>query len=164
MGFGSMAPHRAQELASICTEAVARCNLRAVIAIPGLRGEAEQVFPIESVSHGWLFPQMKAVVHHGGAGTTAAGLKAGVPNIIVPFTADQAFWGRRVEKLGVGPKPISLRNLTPDVLASALDRAATDPVMRARSVSLGEAIRSEDGVGGAVGLIQSVMEGARNLA
>ena len=158
IGFGSYGPHRSQELAQICSEAVERCGLRAVVAAPGLGSKAggvsSHMFPVEAAPHGWLFPQMGAVVHHGGAGTTAAGLRAGVPNIIVPFTADQAFWGRRVERLGVGPKPISLRRLTPIELANALDLAMGDPIMRARSAALGEAIRSEDGVGRAVELIR----------
>jgi sterol 3beta-glucosyltransferase len=105
------------------------------------------------VPHDWLFPRTAAVVHHGGAGTTAAGLRAGRPTITVPFFGDQLFWGRRVEQVGAGPPPIALRELTPERLAGAI-RATEDPAMRERAAALGERIRSEDGVGRAVEAIE----------
>ncbi len=79
---------------------------RAGLSQPDLPGE---VFVTGAVPHDWLFPRMAAVVHHGGAGTTGAGLRAGVPSIIVPGANDQPFWGRRVEALGAGPAPIPRR-------------------------------------------------------
>jgi sterol 3beta-glucosyltransferase len=80
----------------------------------------KDIFILESVPHSWLFPQMAAVIHHGGAGTTAAGLRAGVPGIIIPFSNDQFAWGRRVYELGVGSKPIPRKNLTAEKLADAI--------------------------------------------
>ena len=73
---------------------------------------------------------MAAVVHHGGAGSTAAGLRAGVPTIVVPFMTDQPFWGKRVYELGVGPKPISRRRLTIERLADAMTEAVTNSGIR----------------------------------
>ena len=75
---------------------------------------------IDSIPFSWLFPQMMAVVHHGGAGTTSMGLRAGVPSIVTPFMGDQPFWGQRVHELGVGPRPIPLRRLTVDQLTEAI--------------------------------------------
>jgi sterol 3beta-glucosyltransferase len=83
----------------------------------------ENVFQLDAVPHDWLFPQMAAVVHHGGSGTTAAGLRAGVPSILVPFFGDQPYWGRRVHALGVGPRPIQRKKLTVSKLADAISQA-----------------------------------------
>jgi sterol 3beta-glucosyltransferase len=93
---------------------------------------------------------MAAVVHHGGAGTTAAGLRAGVPSIVVPFFADQPFWADRVRKLGVGPTPISRKRLTAEKLSEAILEAVGSEDIRARASSIGERIRDEDGVANAV--------------
>ncbi len=93
---------------------------------------------------------MRAVVHHGGAGTTGAGLRAGVPSIVVPFTMDQPFWASRVHALGVGPKPIPRPKLTRASLAAALRSAVTDDAMAERARALGEKVRAEDGVANAV--------------
>lgn len=94
---------------------------------------------------------MAAVVHHGGAGTTAAGLAAGVPSIVTPFFGDQPYWGRRVHALGVGPAPIPRRRLTVDNLAAAIHQAVTDRAMRQHAVTLGEHIRAERGIEGGRG-------------
>jgi sterol 3beta-glucosyltransferase len=96
---------------------------------------------------------MAAVVHHGGSGTTAFGLRAGVPSLIVPFLFDQYYWGRRVFTLGVGPKPIPFRKLSAAQLAEALTIATTDSLMRERAVLLGEKIREENGIKKAVEII-----------
>jgi UDP:flavonoid glycosyltransferase YjiC (YdhE family) len=93
---------------------------------------------------------MAAVVHHGGAGTTAAGLRAGLPSVIVPFAWDQPFWGRRVWELGVGPRPIPRKRLSVERLADAITAAVSDKEMRRRAQVLGERIRQEDGVANAV--------------
>jgi sterol 3beta-glucosyltransferase len=87
---------------------------------------------------------MAAVVHHGGAGTTAAGLRAGVPNIVVPFANDQFAWGHRIHDLGVGPAPIPRKRLTVAKLAAAIEQT-TNPQMRAAAARLGEQIAAERG-------------------
>jgi sterol 3beta-glucosyltransferase len=93
---------------------------------------------------------MAAVVHHGGAGTTGAALRAGRPSVVVPLTADQAFWARRVSRLGAGPPPLSGARVTSDALAAAIHTALEDPALSARARELGERIAAEDGVGQAV--------------
>ena len=98
-------------------------------------------------------PGCATVVHHGGAGTTGAGLRAGVPNIVIPFTADQPFWAARVRELGAGPEPIPLRKLTAGRLAAAIDRALHDEAMNARCRELGKRIDAEDGVERVVELV-----------
>ncbi|KAG0249174.1 Sterol 3-beta-glucosyltransferase, partial [Actinomortierella ambigua] len=107
----------------------------------------DSVYMIKSVPHDWLFPQLAGVVHHGGAGTVAAGLRAGVPTVIKPFFGDQYFWAQRVEEAGVG---VWCHDLTVRKLAAALTTITTDEKMFKRAQMMGEKIRSEDGVGKAV--------------
>lgn len=158
VGFGSMAGRNPEQLAEFAIEALAKSNQRGLLlrGWGGLRTELvpDSVFVADSAPHSWLFPRMAAVVHHGGAGTTAEGLRAGVPTLIVPFVFDQPFWGARVKALGLGPDPIPQKNLTADRLADAIRTAVTDPDMRRRANSCGAAIRAEDGVGNAVKVIR----------
>jgi UDP:flavonoid glycosyltransferase YjiC (YdhE family) len=113
----------------------------------------DTVCVLDAAPHGWLFPRVAMVIHHGGAGTTAAGLRAGVPSLITPFTTDQPFWAWRVQQLGVGPQPIPQANLTAENLAAAIDRALHDAEMQQRAARLGEKIRAEAGVAKAVAII-----------
>ena len=124
----------------------------------GLRAEAlpTSVIMVDSVPHAWLFPRMAAVVHHGGAGTTAAGLRAGAPSILIPFFGDQAFWAGRVRALGVGPAPIPRKELTAERLAIAIRQAVTDEALRQRAADLGVTLRAEDGVGRAAAIIDAL--------
>ncbi len=101
---------------------------------------------------------MAAVVHHGGSGTTAFGLRAGVPTLIVPFLFDQFYWGKRVATLGVGPKPIPFRRLSAERLASAITLAASDPSMRQQAAELGRKIQAEDGIAKAIAVIEKVSQ------
>ena len=154
IGFGSMNNRNAAQVTDVVVNALKKARQRGIL-MTGWGGLADahlpdEILPIESVPHDWLFPRVAAVVHHGGAGTTAAGLRAGVPAVIVPFMSDQPMWARRVFKLGVGPRPIRRRRLTVARLAEALERAVTDRDMRARARDLGRIIRAEDGVGKAV--------------
>jgi sterol 3beta-glucosyltransferase len=119
--------------------------------------DSKDVFVLDSAPHDWLFPRMSAVVHHGGAGTTAEGLRAGVPAVIVPFTVDQPFWGNRVKALGTGTELIQARELATDKLAEAIERATSDPKMRRKAESVGRLIRSEDGVGNAVEIVKQYL-------
>ena len=93
---------------------------------------------VDGVPFAWLFPRVAAVVHHGGAGTTSAGLRAGVPSVVVPFFGDQPYWGLRVADLGVGPVPIPRKKLTVERLAQAIQTAVTDEVCGSRRRSRGE--------------------------
>jgi len=101
---------------------------------------------------------MKAVVHHGGAGTTYAGLYAGKPTFIVPQFFDQPYWGRRVFELGCGPTPVRLRKLTPTILAHALEELATDRSFAVAAEALGERLRQEDGTGLAADIVEESIE------
>lgn len=161
VGFGSMGGDNPEHLAMIVFEALAKSGQRGLL-LTGWGGMQalsvpNNVFVLDSAPHSWLYPQMAAVVHHGGAGTTAEGLRAGMPSVIVPFIVDQTFWGKRVEALGVGPKPIPYKKLTVDKLAEAIQLAVNDPKMKQSAAILGNAIRAEDGVGNAVGIIKQVL-------
>jgi sterol 3beta-glucosyltransferase len=163
VGFGSVISREVRELTEIVVKALAHAGHRGVLLTGwGGLGAAElsgQVCRIESAPFDWLFSRMAAVVHHGGVGTTAAGLRAGVPTVVVPFTADQPFWGRRVHRLGVGPRPIHCRRLTVQSLAEAIRQAVSDGTMRQRARTLGERLRTENGVARAVGVIGRYLSG-----
>jgi sterol 3beta-glucosyltransferase len=148
IGFGSMAPGHGDRLAALVLDAVRRAGVRAVLQAgwSGLAaGAHDDVLSIGELPHDWLFPQMAAVVHHAGAGTTAAGLRAGVPAVAVPVLADQPFWARRLHALGAAPGPVPMPALTAASLAAALRAVTTDPHYAARAQALSARIRAEDG-------------------
>jgi sterol 3beta-glucosyltransferase len=161
IGFGSMVSSNTERLTEAVIEGVRQSGVRAVLASGwgGLKTQtlSSQVHLLEEAPHDWLFPRMRAVVHHGGAGTTGAGLRAGKPTLVVPFLADQPFWGKRVHALGVGPAPIPAEKLTADQLAAALRTLTTDVTMQERANDLGERIRAEDGLGNAVQVIRQTV-------
>ncbi|MDJ0717090.1 MAG: glycosyltransferase [Prochloraceae cyanobacterium] len=146
VGFGSMAGLNPQRMANLVVDALQKASVRGIIATGGGGMEAsnlrETIFKIDRVPHSWLFSRVAAVVHHGGAGTTAAGLRAGVPTIVCPFMVDQPYWGERVYALGVGTKPIPQKKLTAKKLAEAIREVTTDQVIRQNAKTLGEKIRS----------------------
>jgi sterol 3beta-glucosyltransferase len=158
IGFGSMGSRDPAETTDLVLQALAQTGQRAIL-LSGWGGLQKtdlpaSVFMIDSIPHAWLFAHVAAVVHHGGAGTTAAGLRAGVPSILIPFLGDQPFWGQRVHDLGVGPAPIPRSKLTVDRLAQAIEDAVTNTAMRQRAAELGSKIRAEDGIANAVAIIQ----------
>lgn len=160
IGFGSLSNRNPEETADLVIRALKQINQRAIL-LSGWGGLQktdlpESIFMIDSIPHSWLFPRVAAVVHHGGASTTAAGLRAGVPSVIVPFYGDQPFWGRRIAELGVGPNPIPRAKLTSERLASAIQQAVTDKGMHERAASLGEKIQAEDGIARAAEVIQQL--------
>jgi len=158
VGFGSMVNRKPEEAADLVLQAMARTGQRGILSSGwgGLKKEAlpETVFMVNSLPHTWLFPKMAAVVHHGGVGTTAAGLWAGIPSIVTPFFGDQPFWGQRVFELGVGPRPIPRQRLTVDRLAESIRIAVSDTEMREKAARLGERIRAENGIARAVAVIE----------
>jgi UDP:flavonoid glycosyltransferase YjiC (YdhE family) len=160
IGFGSMSHRNPVETADLVLEALRRSHQRAILLSGwgSLQGSdlPDTVFMIDSVPHAWLFPRMAAVVHHGGAGTTAAGLRAGVPSVIVPFFGDQPFWGQRIADLGVGPDPIPRNKLTVERLARAIQIAVSDKDIHQRAAWLGEQIQAEDGNAHAVKIIGQI--------
>ncbi|MGN5377915.1 glycosyltransferase [Streptomyces lasalocidi] len=124
-GFGSMAPSRGDRLGELVAVAVARAGVRAVVQAgwAGLSAVGDDVLAIGDLPHDWLFPRTAAVVHHAGAGTTAAGLRAGVPAVPVPVMADQPFWAARLHRSGVAPRPLPFHELTTEALAEAITPA-----------------------------------------
>jgi len=165
VGIGSMMDRDVDAFTGLVVGALHRSGKRGILlggwGETGAKGLPESILQLRECPHDWLFPQMAAVVHHGGAGTTAAGLRAGVPSVLVPFFADQPFWADRVYKLGVGPKPIPRSRLSADNLAHAICVATSDHGIRQRAHDLSERIRSEDGVGTAVGLIEHYLAAQR---
>lgn len=110
-----------------------------------LVGLPEGVFMLGNCPHDWLFQHVSTVVHHGGAGTTAAGIKAGKPTIVVPFFGDQPFWGSMIQRAGAGPPPIPKKQLTAENLAEAIKHCML-PETQERARQLGESIREEKGI------------------
>jgi sterol 3beta-glucosyltransferase len=160
IGFGSMGSRKPEETANLVLQALEQSKQRAILLSgwSGMRKEnmPDSVFLVDSVPHSWLFPKVAAVVHHGGAGTTAAGLRAGVPSIVIPFFGDQPFWGERVATLGVGPKPIPRKQLTAEKLVSVIQTAVTDQEMRQCAAALGKKIQAENGIANAVAVINQI--------
>ena len=161
IGFGSMPDSKPEATTRLIVDAVQRSGQRAVILTGWAGLGADDVPPnihiLKYAPHSWLFPQMSAVIHHGGAGTTASGFRAGVPTTIVPHNGDQPYWGRRVVELGVGTAPIPRKKLTADKLAAAIAEATTNQAMQQRASELGKKMAVEDGVGEAVKFIQNIL-------
>ena len=161
LGFGSMSNSSPEATTRLMIEALTRTGQRGIIAKGWGRLAAsdvpDSVFMLDQAPHDWLFPRMAAVIHHGGAGTTAAALRAGVPSTIVPHMADQPYWGRRVYELGVGSKMIPRHKLNAERLATAIRQMVTDQTMQHRAAELGQKIQQEDGVGRAVEAFNAIL-------
>ncbi|GIZ46193.1 hypothetical protein CKM354_000932900 [Cercospora kikuchii] len=152
IGFGSIVLDNAAAMSFLILEAVEECGYRAIISrgwsrLDGPAGK--DVFWLENCPHEWLFQHVSAVVHHGGAGTTACGLRNARPTVIVPFFGDQPFWGDMVATAGAGPKPIPHRSLDAKNLAAAL-RFCHEPATRSAVATIAEQMRQEDGVSAAI--------------
>ena len=160
IGFGSM-PFGAERNTQILKEAVRLWGGRVVVARGwgGINPDdlPADIFAIEKAPHDKLFKYVRAVVHHGGAGTTSSGLALGKPTFIVPQTVDQPYWGRRVYELGCGPKPVRLRKLTPEILADALADLANNPSYQMAAEALAVRLTAEDGTGRAIKVIERIM-------
>lgn len=158
VGFGSMVTRDPAKVTQIIVESLGRAGQRGII-LGGWAGLAQDQLPdtvlqLDSVPHGWLFPRVSAVVHHGGVGTTHTGLRAGRPSVLVPFFGDQPFWASRVAALGAGPPGIPREELTTERLTAAIEQAVSDKAMAANAAKVGQQMWLEDGVGRAVSLIE----------
>jgi sterol 3beta-glucosyltransferase len=158
VGFGSMGARGAGKRAQVVLEALQKTGQRGLLA-KGWGGLSAQDLPanilmLNEVPHDWLFPRVATVVHHGGAGTTAAGLRAGKPSVIVPFLGDQPFWGKLVYEAGIGTKPIPQGKLTAERLCDAIQTAVRNKEIISKAAAMGEKIRAEDGLGHAIDIIQ----------
>lgn len=158
--FGSMlGPDPAATTAAVLG-AIERLQRRAIL-VSGWGGLGEADLPpgvirIDSAPFEWLFEHVSTVVHHAGAGTTAAALRAGRPAVTVPLYADQPFWARRVHELGAGTAPLPMPTLRADELAIAIEAAIMDPSIAAAAGRIGEQLRGEDGVGAAIRALEGL--------
>lgn len=162
IGFGSTVNSRAesQRLSTLVTQAVRGAGARAVIQAgwAGLEFSGDDVIAVGEVPHDWLFAQATAVVHHCGAGTAAAGLRAGVPAIAAPGPyGDQPFWARRLFDLGVSPRPIPQRRLSADNLSEAIHDVLSDSSFGDQAAKTAAAIAAEDGAGGVLAAVVKVL-------
>ncbi len=165
-GFGSMRipePDRlAQMFAQVCAERGQRGLIVAGWSELHHADLGDHIRIVDEIVHADVLPLCAAAVHHGGAGTTAAVLRAGLPMLICPVLADQPFWGKRVAELGVGAT-IQMRRLTPARLHSALDQLLSPATQRQaqrisalidlgdiparRAAQIIEAIAEDNGIG-----------------
>ena len=163
LGFGSMSTHDADGTLDLMLAALAATGQRGIVHSggAGLRRETlpADVLLVDDVPHEWLLPLCAAVVHHGGAGSTAAGLRAGVPSGVVAHIGDQPYWGRRLWELGVGAKPMRRHELSEARLAAMIRELTGSADLRARAADLGATIRAEDGVAVAVQAIERLPAG-----
>lgn len=158
-GFGSMAVTDPAPTSRLLVEAARRAGRRLILhrghAGMGDDAAGDDLLAVDSVPHAWLFPRLAGVIHHGGAGTTAAALRAGVPQVAVPHFGDQPYWGRRVAELGVGLPPIPRRRLTSSELADRI-RGFGDQSLLRRAADFGKRLQGEDGVATAIEVIERV--------
>ncbi|XP_058729336.1 sterol 3-beta-glucosyltransferase UGT80A2-like [Vicia villosa] len=154
IGFGSLPVQDPKKMTQIIVEALETTGQRGIInkgwgGLGNLTEPKDSIYLLDNIPHDWLFLHCKAVVHHGGAGTTAAGLKAACPTTIVPFFGDQPFWGERVHDRGVGPPPIPVDEFSLPKLIDAIN-FMLDPKVKDHAIELAKAMENEDGVTGAV--------------
>jgi UDP:flavonoid glycosyltransferase YjiC (YdhE family) len=160
IGFGSM-PYGTERNTQLLRDGVAKWGGRAVVARgwggidPNSLGDS--IFAIDTAPHDKLFQQVQAVVHHGGSGTTAAGLYAGKPTFVVPQTVDQPFWGKRVHALGAGPDPVKLNRMTPELLAASLAELTTDPAYATAARSVSQRLLVENGPATASDIVEGII-------
>ncbi len=159
IGFGSMTPQHGEWLTSVVLDACQRVECRAVL-LQGWGSLGDTALPStvhveREVPHSWLFSRSSAIVHHGGAGTTGASVRSGMPSLVVPLGFDQQFWGSRLHVMGVSPAPIRRRELTVTALATAIRQMRTDSRMHDMAAVLGETVRAEDGTGVALARIET---------
>ncbi|KAI0382707.1 glycosyltransferase family 1 protein [Hypomontagnella monticulosa] len=152
IGFGSIVVGDAEGMMAMILQAVKTARVRAIISQGWSKlvgNESPDIFYIGDCPHEWLFQRVAAVVHHGGAGTTACGLRYGRPTAIVPFFGDQHFWGSVINEAGAGPPPIPYEFLTSQKLATAITYCLSEEA-KVATARLSHQIANEDGVGTAV--------------
>ncbi|MET4659262.1 sterol 3beta-glucosyltransferase [Streptomyces sp. PvP037] len=147
IGFGSMAAGDGERLSEIAVRALRRAGLRGILQSGSARlaADGDDVLTVGDVPHALLFPRLAAVVHHAGAGTSAAALRAGVPAVPVPVGADQPFWAGRLAALGAATDPVPFRSLTAERLADALDRVVRRQGHTLAAARAAQHMATEDG-------------------
>lgn len=158
IGFGSMPLADPQATTRLVLEALRLSGQRGIVHMGWGSLGAEQlpaeVYGLEYAPYRWLFPRLGLVIHHGGSGTTASALRAGVPSCAVPFVFDQHYWGARIAALGVSPPPVKFKHLTAEKLAERITQTMADERMRRQAAQLGARLQAEDGIGTAVALVE----------
>ena len=162
IGFGSMPIKDPQRTTSIILEALQQTGQRGVLHMGwgGLGNQAipDTIFKIDYVPYDWLFPRMAMVIHHGGSGTTAFGLRSGIPSCVVSFVFDQQYWGERIAELGAGPKPIPFKDLTVNRLVEVIHVGISDSQVRQKAAKLSEKIKVENGIQNALSIFEKLLD------
>jgi sterol 3beta-glucosyltransferase len=165
VGFGSMAGSKVAHVSRVIVDALQKAKVRGILATGwgGLTASdlPDTIHMVDDVPHDWLFSRVAAVVHHGGAGTTAAGLRAGRPTLVCPFIVDQPFWGRRVHDLGAGPAPIPRKALRTDNVAQTLRALVDNEAFRRNAGAIGENLRQEDSMTHTLAFIEAQVAALR---
>ena len=161
IGFGSMIAPRAPELVVQAVAAARAIGRRAVIAggwaaLQAHIQEGDDVITLDNVPHSLIFPRVAAAVHHGGAGTTTAAARAGVPQILLPHILDQYYWAHRVEVLGLGPPALPIERVTVERLRDRMSRGVNDPFIQERVNRLAPLVTARNGVTAAVEKIEAL--------
>ena len=158
IGFGSMPVKDPQRTTNIIIKALKRSGQRGILHMGwggiGNRSLPDSVIKIDYAPYDWLFPRMGMIIHHGGSGTTAFGLRSGRPSCVVSFVFDQQYWGERIAVLGAGPKPIRFKELTVDRLTEAILSGVGNLQMQQQALTLGQKIQSEKGIKNAIKIIE----------
>lgn len=161
IGFGSMPIKDPQRTTTIILEALKQSEQRGILHM-GWGGIGNQLLPayafkIDYAPYDWLFPRMAMVIHHGGSGTTAFGLRSGIPSCVVPFVFDQFYWGQRIAQLGVGPPPIPYKELNVKLLTEAIRSGVGNLQIKQNAFELGHRIREEKGFENALNVFEKMM-------
>ena len=165
VGLGSTATARGPELSNVIGSALRATGTRAVVQSgwAGLHLTGDDILMVDELPHSWLFPRVAAVVHHCGAGTTAATLRAGVPSIPVTGIMDQPFWAKRLRLLGAAPAALPRANVTASELATALREVCGDPSYRASAQQLSALLADEDGARSATHRITELLDRSQEV-
>jgi len=165
VGFSSQVGRESSRVTQSVIDGLVHAGRRGIL-ITGWSGLAgvklpATVYAVPTVPYDWLLPRVSAMIHHGGSGSTAAAIRAGVPSFAIPFGYEQELWGRQLARLGVGAKPVSPARLTARGIAKAITKVASDAGMRARVQELGRRVHAEDGLGNAALQIAKILDARR---
>ena len=162
IGFGSMPIQDTQRTTTIILEALRQSGQRGILHMGwgglGHHSLPDYVFKIDYAPYDWLFPRMAMVIHHGGSGTTAFGLRSGVPSSVVSFVFDQHYWGKRIAALWAGPEPIRYKELTTERLTQIILKGVGNSQMKQKAIELGQRVQAENGIKNALKVIEEILK------